>query len=148
MFDKVPHKRLIWKLNHVGGLGGSLFDWFIDFLTKREMRTVVRNNKSSWMEVTSGVPQESVLAPTVWNIYKNDMTEGVTSYMNMFAADTKIMGRVANEEDCAALNQGLDRISEWSCKWAMKLNTEKFNVLEFGKSSGQILGNYFLSGQS
>ncbi len=46
-FDKVPHKRMIWKLHHVGGLGGPILDWFVDFLTKREMRTVIRNNKST-----------------------------------------------------------------------------------------------------
>ncbi len=46
-FDKIQNKRLIWKLHHVGGLGGPILDWFVDFLTKREMRTVIRNNKSN-----------------------------------------------------------------------------------------------------
>ncbi len=30
-FDKVPHERLIWKLNHVGGRGGSILEWIKDF---------------------------------------------------------------------------------------------------------------------
>ncbi len=144
-FDKVPHKRLIWKLNHVEGLGGSVLDWTKDFLTKREMRTVNRNNKSSWMEVTSGVPQGSVLAPIMFAIYMyiNDMTEGVTSYMTIFADDAKIMRRVAKEEDCISLGQDLDRISKWSRKWEMTFNTKKCSVLEFGKSSRRILGTTF-----
>lgn len=109
------------------------------------MRAVIRNMKSSWMEVTSEVPQGSVLAPIMFVIYINDMTEGVTSYMNMFADDAKLLRRVTNEEDCMALNQDLDKISEWSRKWEMAFNTNKCSVLEFGKSSRRVAGNYSLS---
>ncbi len=64
------------------------------------MRTVIRKSKSNWREVTSGVPQGSVLAPIMFAIYINDMAEGVTSYMNMFADDAKIVREIAKEEDC------------------------------------------------
>ncbi len=47
--------------------------------------------------MTSGVPQESVLAPIMFSIYVNDMADGVTSYMTMFADDAKIMRRVIND---------------------------------------------------
>ncbi len=77
------------------------------------------------MEVTSGVPQESVLAPIMFVIYMNDMTEGVTSYMNMFADDAKLLRRVTNEEDCVALNQDLDGISEWVTKMGNNIQHEK-----------------------
>ncbi len=43
-------------------------------------------------------------------------------YKNMFTDDAKIMRKVANEEDCVALNQDLDRISKWSRKWEMTWN--------------------------
>ncbi len=99
------------------------------------------------MEVTSGVPQGSVLAPIMFVIYINDMTEGVTGYMNMFTDDAKIMRKVANEEDCVALNQDLDRIREWSRKWEMTFNTKKCSVLEFGRSNRRISGNYSLSNE-
>ncbi len=67
--------------------------------------------------------------------------------MNMFADDAKIMRKVANEEACVALNQDLDRISEWSQKWEMTFSTKKYSVLEFGKSSRRISGNYSLSNE-
>ncbi len=42
--------------------------------------------------------------------------------MSMFADDAKIMRRVANEENCVALSQDLNRISKWSRKWDMTFN--------------------------
>ena len=45
-FDKVPHRRLLWKLEHVGGLRGTLKNWMEDYLKGREMRIVVKDKKS------------------------------------------------------------------------------------------------------
>ena len=42
-FDNVPHRRLLWKLEHIGGLKGTLKNWIEDYLKGREMRTVVKN---------------------------------------------------------------------------------------------------------
>ena len=55
------------------------------------MRIVIREATSSWRKVTRGVPQGSVLAPIMFQIYVNDMQCSVTSDMNMFADDAKLM---------------------------------------------------------
>ena len=62
-----------------------------DYLKDREMRTVIREKTSSWRNVTCGVSQGSVLAPIMFQIYVNDMQCGVTTNMNMFANDAKLM---------------------------------------------------------
>ena len=46
-----------------------------DFLSNREMRTVIKDQKSEWCSVKSGVPQGSVLVPVMFLVYVNDMTE-------------------------------------------------------------------------
>ncbi len=56
-----------------------------DYLQGREMRIVVRDTKSSWREVTSEVPQGSVLASIMFQMYVNNMTEDLNSYINLFA---------------------------------------------------------------
>ena len=108
-FDRVPHKRLIWKLEYIRGIQGCLLKWMQDFLKEREMRTILRGKYSSWREVTSGVPQGSVLAPIMFLVYINDINEniGTESYLNMFADDAKIQRTIKNEDSCRELQEDL-----------------------------------------
>ena len=124
----------MWKLKNVGGIRGRLEEWMKDYLTGREMRTVVKGVKSEWKRVTSGVPQGSVLGPIMFMIYVNDMPIGVHSYMNMFADDAKVMRRIRNEEDCNRLQEDLNKIYDWSIKWQMEFNLNKSHVMRMGKS--------------
>jgi ribonuclease P/MRP protein subunit RPP40 len=59
-FDKVPHQRLINKLQQ-HDLEGKVLDWIKAWLSNRQQRVSVRGDSSGWSAVTSGVPQGSVL---------------------------------------------------------------------------------------
>jgi len=54
-FDKVPHKRLILKLERYG-IRGKLLNWIQAFLSNRKQRVCLGNNSSGWVPVTSSVP--------------------------------------------------------------------------------------------
>ena len=58
------------------------------------MQTVVKDGQSEWRKVKSGVPQGSVLAPIMFLVYVNDMTEGVSSYISLFADDVKLLRKI------------------------------------------------------
>ena len=145
-FDKVPHKRLLWKIKTYGGVRGRLLDWMKDYLQGREMRTLIKNESSKWLEVTSGVPQGSVLGPVMFGIYVNDLVDGIGSYINLFADDTKIMRRVNCIEDCRQLQEDLDRVEQWGRKWQMEFNIRKCRVVEFGKSKRRVHWDYMMEG--
>ncbi len=82
-----------------------------------------------------------MLAPIMFAVYVSDMTEGVESYMSLFADDAKIMRRVKNEEDCNLLQRYLDMVWEWSKMLEMEFNIKKCSVIEFGKSGTRVKGH-------
>ncbi len=145
-FDKVPHKRLLYKLEMCGGITGGLLKWMKNFLTGRKMRTVIRGKYSSWSDVTSGVPQGSVLAPVMFLIFINDLALGTSSYTNMFADDAKLVRKVVDNNCCKMLQDDINKLYEWSQVWKMEFNIDKCHVMEMGEGQGRPHGEYSMGG--
>jgi len=73
----------VYKGNLLAGAG--------DYLSKRKQYTVVNGELSDQAYVTSGVPQGSVLGPTLFALYTSDLPEAVSSAsLYMYADDTTI----------------------------------------------------------
>ena len=88
-FDTVPHARLLLKIKEYG-ISGSLLAWLHGFLSNRRQRVSINGHFSELSDVTSGVPQGSVLGPLLFTIYVNDLPSRVDSSLLLFANDTKL----------------------------------------------------------
>jgi len=87
VFDKVPHRRLLEKVKS-HGISDELLLWIENWLSHRKERVQ--------LQVTSDVPQESVLGPLVSLIYTNDLEEEIsaTTKVLKFEDGSKVFGIV------------------------------------------------------
>ena len=98
-FDSVPHNELLVKLSKVG-IAGKLWEFFNTYLKERQQSVTINGSKSSLIEVSSGVPQGSILGPLLFVIYINDIPSTPTFLQPfLFADDSKFLGHITSPLD-------------------------------------------------
>ncbi|KAK4830388.1 hypothetical protein QYF61_010899 [Mycteria americana] len=131
-FDKVSHSLLLEKLMRYG-LDKWSVGWFGNGLTGRTQRVVVNSSFSNWQPVRSGVPQGSILGPTLFNSFISGLDDGIKRTLMKFADDTKLSVEVDTWEGRATPQEDLDRLDEWATKNLIKFNKDKCKVLHLRK---------------
>ena len=145
-FDRVPHRRLLGKLNHYG-IRGQTHEWIKSFLSGRTQQVIVDGATSEKAPVVSGVPQGTVLGTLLFLLFINDLPDWVTSRTRLFADDCIVYRKIQTPQDCNQLQRDLDSLAQWESTWGMSFHPDKCNVLRVTNKRTPINSTYKLKGQ-
>ena len=138
-FDRIWHAGLLHKLKSYG-ISGQIFG-LISFLSNRRLRVVLDGKSSQEYPVNAGVPQGSILGPTLFLLYINDLPDDVICNIAIYADDTTLYSKCDQASD---LWQQLELASEfesdlrdtvgWGRKWLVDFNAGKTQLVSFDRS--------------
>ena len=138
--DKVPHQRLLSKLNYYG-IQGKTLAWINSWLTERFQRVVVDGEASSFAKVASGVLQGSVYCQL------NDIHENLDSTLRLFADDALLYRLINTMNDSVIPQNGIDKLVSWSKTWQMQFNVTKCHTVRISRKKEPALIDYYIDGQ-
>lgn len=126
----------------------KVIDWVQEYLCDRHQAVVIENVVSDFEPVTSGVPQGSVLGPTLFLIFINDIHIGINSKIRLFADDCVIYHVVTDYSNCEELDNDLRKLSEWCRDWQMNINTKKTKLMRFTTCNNFVSHTYTINNEA
>nr|CAH7762505.1 unnamed protein product [Callosobruchus chinensis] len=136
-FDQLWHASLLNKLPSYG-LPVKLCDWLAGFLSGRKITVVVDGFSSSFHNINAGVPQGSVLAPTLFLLHINDLLSSTTNPIHSFADDITLHAGIMSNRPitvaelkrrrlatAASLSKDLEAITAWGLRNMIEFNASK-----------------------
>ena len=137
-FDSLVHSKIIAKLSAYG-IGYELLSWIQAFLTGRTQPVIIDNALSSYIDVSSGVVQGSVLGPLIFLLFIEDIVDCLVSddvdptSCCIFADDLKLYSSYNVNSDNSSLSNSLINIENSSKQWQLLINPDKCMLMHVGK---------------
>lgn len=131
-FDSVNPSILFQKLYHIG-FRGPFLELLKDYLTGRSQQVHIGPKRSSKLALKSGVPQGSILAPLLFNVFVNDMSDSIVSCkLYQYADDTVLLSRhIEYEKSIFILQRETAHLIEWFQQNDLKINNTKTRLVCF-----------------
>ena len=139
-FDRVWHAGLLHKLKSYG-ISGQIFDLISSFISNRWLLVVLDGKYSQEYPVNAGVPQGSILDPTLFLLYINDLPDDVICNIAIYADDTTLYSKCNQASNlwqqlelASALESDLRDTVNWGWKWLVDFNSGKTQLVSFDRS--------------
>ena len=139
-FDRVWHAGVLHKLKSYG-ISGQIFGLISSFLSNRRLWVALDRKSLEEYPVNAGVPLGSILGPTLFLLYINDLPDDVICNIAIYADDTTLYSKYSQASD---LRQQLELASELESdlgdtvdlgrKWLVDFNAEKTQLVSFDRS--------------
>jgi hypothetical protein len=124
-FDTTWQLGLLYKLSKLQ-FSISLIKLIGSFLSQRKFRVSVEGEMSTPRYMQAGVPQGSVLSPTLYNLCINDTRQTPSVNLTLFADDICLYAKDRKEEYVLGkIQRGLDSMAAWCKHWNIKINEDK-----------------------
>ena len=133
-FDTVDHSMLVTKLDHYG-IRGVAKQWLSSYLENRKQYVCFNGTDSGFLPITCGLPQGSILGPTLFLLYVNDLCNVSTRLTSiLFADDTGCFIEGTDLTDmCVQLSSEMNKLSTWFKTNILSLNVSTTNCMTFGR---------------
>ena len=147
-FDRVWHAGLLHKLKSYG-ISGQIFSLISSILSNRRLRVVLDVKSSQEYPVNAGVPQGSILGPTLFLLYIDHLPDDVICNIAIYADDTNnvLYSKCDQASDlwqqlelASELESDLRDTVDWGRKWLVDFNAGKTQLVSFdlSKNTGAI----------
>ncbi|KAL7295768.1 hypothetical protein TKK_0010819 [Trichogramma kaykai] len=122
--DRVWHEGLLYKIKKI--LPDQHYRLIKSYLHRRTFRVKVNHEITELFNINAGVPQGSILAPTIYLLFTADLPSATGVLTATKADDTALL--VAHSEVSIAsqkIQNHLENVQEWLSKWRVKVNVDK-----------------------
>ena len=144
-FDRVWHVGLLHELKCYG-ISGQMFGLISSFLSNRRLRVVLDGKSSQEYPVNVGVPQGSILGPTLFLLYINDLPDDVICNIAIYADNNTLYSKCSQAFDlwqqlelASELESDLRDTVDWARKWLVDFNAGKTQLVSFDQSKNTVL---------
>ncbi|GFS74203.1 RNA-directed DNA polymerase from mobile element jockey [Trichonephila clavipes] len=133
VFDRVWHTGLLFKLITYK-IPPPLIYLINSYISDHSFTVKINRTFSQLKKINAGVAQGSLLAPTLFNLYVNDIIKNSNTIICMYADDTAILSRHRNLDTLVEnINEHLAHLETWFSVWKIALNSSKTEAVFFSK---------------
>jgi hypothetical protein len=134
-FDTVSHETLLARLHKMFGLSGNTLNWISSYLSNRTQSVSVDDHCSPPSQLSSGVPQGSVLGPLLFTAYTSPVFSLISSFglgQQHYADDTQVFTALSKTDPHLALHtlqNCLSALRLWYAQNSLTINPSKSEAM-------------------